>query len=264
MAERWPRSRCCTRPNAVLPRTALSARRRRQASGRSSSTGSRRCTRRRRSRRSSPPRTAPTAALLDADGDLALPVLDYEHAGPDGVAAAATTPCARRSRRPARRACRPASISGRSCSGRRRPSPTRSRGSRAILTYPQYWGFRLTAASRPTRRRSLGCHTDLWNPQPRAISRRSSTDIGLAKTDGAGAGRATTVLGPLSPDVATATGLPPETPVLWRHPRLRTPRSCRTCVARPAPFARRVDRHLGDRHGDRGARRQGSIRRAIP
>ena len=28
-----------------------------------------------------------TAALLDADGDLALPVLDYEHDGPDTLAA---------------------------------------------------------------------------------------------------------------------------------------------------------------------------------
>ena len=29
---------------------------------------------------------AATAALIDANGDLALPVLDYEHAGPDDVA----------------------------------------------------------------------------------------------------------------------------------------------------------------------------------
>ncbi len=38
-----------------------------------------------------------------------------------------------------------------------------------ILTYPQYWAFRLTgvAANEVT---SLGCHTDLWNPTAGAYS----------------------------------------------------------------------------------------------
>ena len=79
------------------------------------------------------------------------------------------SPSGRLSPKPARRACRSASISARRSSGRQKPSPASSRKVRSILTYPQYWAWRLSgvAASEVT---SLGCHSDLWNPHRRTFS----------------------------------------------------------------------------------------------
>ena len=39
----------------------------------------------------------------------------------------------------------------------------------AIVTYPQYWSFRLTGVS-ATEVTSLGAHTDLWKPEARDYS----------------------------------------------------------------------------------------------
>ncbi|GAB0119323.1 FGGY-family carbohydrate kinase [Acidisoma sp. 7E03] len=82
---------------------------------------------------------------------------------------------------------------------------------RSILTYPQYWSWRLSgiAASEVT---SLGCHTDLWNP---AEARFSS----LVTAEGWGAllpplRPARARLGPLAQAVAEATGLPADCAVI--------------------------------------------------
>jgi sugar (pentulose or hexulose) kinase len=80
-----------------------------------------------------------------------------------------------------------------------------------ILTYPQYWAWRLSgvAASEIT---SLGCHTDLWLPAQNTFSH-------LAHTQG-WAGYfpplqpANHPLGVLSPQIAAATGLSPKCIVL--------------------------------------------------
>ena len=82
---------------------------------------------------------------------------------------------------------------------------------RAILTYPQYWSWRLSgvAASEVT---SLGCHTDLWNPAAQGFST-------LVLDRGWGGlmpplRPARAVLGPLRQEVAEATGLPADCSVI--------------------------------------------------
>ena len=103
-----------------------------------------------------------TAALLDADGGLALPVLDYEFGGPDSL-------------RPDYEAVRPAFAEsgtpplplglnlGAQLFWQARMFAADFARVSSILMYPQYWGFRLSGvlANEAT---SLGCHTDLWAP----------------------------------------------------------------------------------------------------
>ncbi|MEZ5477680.1 MAG: FGGY family carbohydrate kinase [Thiolinea sp.] len=76
-----------------------------------------------------------------------------------------------------------------------------------ILMYPQYWGWRLSgrAVSEVT---SLGCHTDLWNPQQQQFSTLVDTMNWRALFPPLlAAGEA---LGPVLPELAQALGLPPE------------------------------------------------------
>ena len=103
-----------------------------------------------------------SAALLDAAGDLAMPVLDYEFTFPDKVVQAYE-------------AIRPdfaETYSPRLTGGlnlgaqlhyQRECFPEEFASVATILTYPQYWAHRLSgiAANEAT---SLGCHTDLWRP----------------------------------------------------------------------------------------------------
>lgn len=104
-------------------------------------------------------------ALLSGaeDGDgLALPVLDYEHDGPDTLAAeydAARPPFAETfSPR------LPCGLNlGAQLFWQQRRFADAFAGARRFLTYPQYWAWRLTGAM-ATERTSLGCHTDLWRP----------------------------------------------------------------------------------------------------
>lgn len=101
------------------------------------------------------------AALIDDTGALALPILDYEHPGPDDL--------------PAYTTCRPPFLEtgsprlpgglnlGAQIYWQSQTFPAKFARTAHILTYPQYWAHKLTgvAASEVT---SLGCHTDLWNP----------------------------------------------------------------------------------------------------
>lgn len=148
--------------------------------------------------------------LLDAKGDLAAPILDYEHDGPAKIAAQYD-------------AVRPAFIhtgSPRLANGLNvgaqlhwqfETDPELHARTAHILTYPQYWGHRLTGkiASDVT---SIGCHTDLWVPTQGHFS-----DL-VEKLDIVGkmapVRRSADVLGPILPHIAAATGLPADTPVL--------------------------------------------------
>ena len=111
-----------------------------------------------------------TAALVDANGDLALPVLDYEFAGPDGLRAAYE-----QVRPPFAETGTPRLPIGLNLGAQlfwqQKTFPDAFAKVSAILTYPQYWACSLTgvAASEVT---SLGCHTDLWNPYRRDFSAR--------------------------------------------------------------------------------------------
>lgn len=149
------------------------------------------------------------AVLLDGEGDLAAPMLDYEHPGPDALA-------------PDYDALRPdfaETGSPRLPLGLNlgaqlhwlfatRPE-LRARVAH-VLTYPQYWGWRLTGEM-ACDVCSLGCHTDLWNPWQGRFSVLVDR-LGLSDRM-APARRPAEVLGHLTPSVAAATGLPPHTPV---------------------------------------------------
>lgn len=149
-----------------------------------------------------------TAALL-ADDALALPVLDYEHHGPDEAAADYE-----RMRPGFGEALSPRLPVGLNLGAQlywqQHAFPDAFATVTAIVMYPQFWAMKLTgvAASEAT---SLGCHTDLWQP---GAGRFSSL------VDKAGwtalfppVRPAASVLGPVTADIAAATGLPPDTPV---------------------------------------------------
>lgn len=102
-----------------------------------------------------------SAALTDAEGELALPALDYEFTGPDELAAEydAVRPPFSESFTPRL----PGGLNlGAQLFWQARRFPEAFARARWILPYPQYWSYRLSgiAASEIT---SLGCHTDLWN-----------------------------------------------------------------------------------------------------
>jgi sugar (pentulose or hexulose) kinase len=170
--------------------------------------------------------------LIDRDGALAAPMLDYEHAGPDTLAAAydALRPPFAETGSPRL----PGGLNlGAQLHWQMAVMPELRGRVAQLLTYPQYWGFRLSG-ERATDVTSLGCHTDLWNPwrgEPSALVAR----LGLAGRI-APPRRPAETLGTLRPEIARATGLPPATTVaVGIHdsnasllPHL---------LGRPAPFA---------------------------
>lgn len=142
-------------------------------------------------------------AILNDDG-LLLPVLDYEYGGPDSISEAY---------RPLRGAFwetlspdLPGGLNvGRQLYWLEETFPSAFGRATAILLYPQYWVWRLSGAlaAEPT---SLGCHTDLWNPEAGTFSRLAE-DRGWAK-------RIPPVVHPwdtagtIRPALARKTGLP--------------------------------------------------------
>ena len=152
-----------------------------------------------------------TAVLLGENGSsLALPVLDYEHDGPDDLRSdyEAVRPPFAETGSPSL----PLGLNlGAQLYWQSRTFPEDFAAARAILMYPQYWAFRLTgvAASEAT---SLGCHTDLWNPEAGGFSslvERMRWQQLFPPLRAAG-----DVLGPILPEIADRTGLDPATPVL--------------------------------------------------
>ena len=143
-----------------------------------------------------------SAALVRQDGSLALPVLDYEHDGPDGLAGeydAAAPPFSE-------------SFSPRLSIGlnlgaqlfwQQKRFPSEFAEAAHILTMPQYWAMRLTgvAASEAT---SLGAHTDLWQPQKADFS-SLVTSQGWRKLFPP-LRSAFDILGPLKPEIAAGIG----------------------------------------------------------
>ncbi|MEP6017267.1 MAG: FGGY-family carbohydrate kinase [Paracoccaceae bacterium] len=148
--------------------------------------------------------------LLDQDGHLAAPVLDYEHDGPAQTAAEydAIRPAFEQTGSP--RLSNGLNV-GAQLHWMFQTDPDLKSRTAHILTYPQYWGHRLTGeiASDVT---SIGCHTDLWLPQQGTFS-----DL-VEKLDIADKMapviNSTQRLGSIRPAIATVTSLPPDTPVM--------------------------------------------------
>lgn len=149
-----------------------------------------------------------TAALMGEDG-LALPVVDYEDPGPDGLAAAydrlrppfAETLSARL----------PGGLNvGAMVFWLSRTFPRDFAKVRAIIGYPQFWTWRMTGAVLGEVT-SYGCHTDLWAPlegEPSSLARAEGWDRLMPPPQ-----PAISVAGPVRAEVAAATGLDPATPV---------------------------------------------------
>lgn len=149
------------------------------------------------------------AALLDAAGGLAAPVMDYEFSGPDDMRAAYDAI------RPAfEETGSPGLPGGLNLGAQLHYMLMRDQGllerTANVVMWPQYWGYRLTGrfASDVC---SLGCHTDLWNPH--ASSWSSLADkLGLVGKL-APPRRPGEVLGTLIPELQDDLGLGP-VPVL--------------------------------------------------
>ncbi|MGR3501038.1 FGGY-family carbohydrate kinase [Pseudaestuariivita sp.] len=149
------------------------------------------------------------AALIGHDGDLAAPILDYEHDGPAETAAAydalrppfAETGAARL----------PKGLNlGAQLHWQFAEDPGLRDRTMAVVTYPQYWGYRLTGAF-ACDVSSLGCHTDLWSPGSGTFSTLVES-LGIADLIGAPR-KGSDILGQLRPAIVDQTGLSPATPV---------------------------------------------------
>lgn len=150
-----------------------------------------------------------SVVVLDAAGELAAPMLDYEHPGPDDLAAgydAIRPPFAETG---SARLPRGLNVGAQLFWMLRTDPALRDRVAH-VLTYPGYWGWRLTGqiSSDVT---SLGCHTDLWEPEAGRFS-ALVTRLGLTEKM-APPRHPGEVLGRLRPRIAAQTGLAADTPV---------------------------------------------------
>jgi sugar (pentulose or hexulose) kinase len=150
-----------------------------------------------------------SAALVAEDGSLVLPVLDYEHAGPDALDAdySKVRPPFSESFTPPL----PGGLNlGKQLFWQARRFPEAFAKAKWILTYPQYWSFRLTgvAASEIT---SIGCHTDLWDFNAEQFSSLVRNEGWTEKFPPIRP--ASDALGPVLPELAQRLGLPEGIPV---------------------------------------------------
>ena len=150
-----------------------------------------------------------SAALLDEHGALALPVLDYEYVYPSEIREAY-----QRLRPTFSETFSPALTGGLNLGAQLHYQQTRfprefARVS-SIVTYPQYWAFRLTGV-RANEASSLGCQTDLWEP----VAGRFSGLVDALGIRGlmAPIRSAFDALGFVSPDLAGELGLGGAVPV---------------------------------------------------
>lgn len=150
-----------------------------------------------------------SAVLLDKKGELAMPMLDYEHDyGPEIRAAYA------RIKPPFEETFSPTLSLGLNVGAQlhylKTKFPDNFADVHCILTYPQYWAYRLTGIA-SVEVTSLGCHTDLWRP-------KSGTYSSLVESLGL-EGKfpplrsAFDALGTLRPEIADEIGLSPPVPV---------------------------------------------------
>ncbi len=148
-------------------------------------------------------------ALLDANGELVLPVMDYEDAQPDALDAdyRQLRPLFAETGSPRL----PMGLNaGAMLHWQMRTFPKEFARAASIVPWPQYWAYRLTGVL-ATEATSLGVHTDLWNPHE---GRYSSlvTALGWERLM-PDLRPASDVLGPVLPELAEKLGLPLGIPV---------------------------------------------------
>ncbi|WP_201830107.1 FGGY-family carbohydrate kinase [Microvirga zambiensis] len=149
-----------------------------------------------------------SGALLKDDG-LALPVLDYEFRYPAEIEAAYDT-----IRPPFAETFSPRLPGGLNLGAQfhyqKNAFPEAFARVRTIVTYPQYWAWRLTGIA-ATEVTSLGCHTDLWYPREGRFSALVDA-LGIGD-DLAPVRNPSDVLGNVTEGVAAAIGLAHPVPV---------------------------------------------------
>ncbi|WP_434055976.1 MAG: FGGY-family carbohydrate kinase [Roseibium sp.] len=150
-----------------------------------------------------------SGVLLDACGDFAAPVMDYEFSGPDELASEYDDMRPDFAETGSPRLGMGLNI-GAQLFWQFRSDPGLADRAAAFLTYPQYWVFRLTGVQ-ANEVSSLGCHTDLWKPR----QQRYSSLVGELGLSGkmAPVRRANDCLGTVTTEVAQRTGLSPRTAV---------------------------------------------------
>jgi sugar (pentulose or hexulose) kinase len=150
-----------------------------------------------------------SAALIDVEGNLSLPVLDYEYAGPDKLKneydrirpdfSETFTPRL------------PVGLNlGAQLYWQARSYPGEWERTRWVLPYPQYWSYRLTGVP-SSEITSLGCHTDLWNFETDLYSSLVLKQGWLPKMPEVRP--ASDVLGLVLPQLGKELGLRPRVPV---------------------------------------------------
>ncbi len=147
--------------------------------------------------------------LLDAAGDLAMPVLDYEHAGPDELTAEydAVRPGFAETGSPRL----PLGLNlGAQVFWQLETFPEQAARVARFVTWPQYWVSRLTGRF-VNDVTSLGCHTDLWAPGAGDFSGLVDR-LGL-RGKMAPVHRPADVIGPVLGQVAARTGIGGGVPV---------------------------------------------------
>ncbi len=150
-----------------------------------------------------------SAVLLAQDGGLAMPVIDYEYDYPQAIRDAYDG-----MRPPFEETLSPRLSGGLNIGAQihyqKAVFPEDFARVHTILTYPQYWAYRLTgvAANEVT---SLGCHSDLWNPRTGTYSSLVDT-LGIRSLM-APIRSAFDALGQVLPEVATEMELASQVPV---------------------------------------------------
>jgi len=147
--------------------------------------------------------------LLDGNGDLATPMLDYEFDGPETLATEYDLLRPDFSETGSPRLGMGLNVGAQLHWLLNRDEGLLDRTS-SIVTYPQYWSYRLTGvlANEVT---SLGCHTDLWCPLKKRFSSLADK-LGIAGKL-APVKQASSVLGFLLPQIAETIGLHSGVPV---------------------------------------------------
>ena len=140
---------------------------------------------------------------LVAGERLALPILDYEHDGPEEVRASYRQVCGDFSETLSPDL--PNGLNaGRQLFWLSRKFPEAFEETETILPYPQYWVWRLTGL-KVAEVTSLGCHTDLWAPRAAAYS-RFAVNQGWDRLFPPLV-RAWDVVGSIDPEIARRTGI---------------------------------------------------------
>ena len=148
--------------------------------------------------------------LLDHDGNLAAPVLDYEHTGPDLVKAEYEKIRPSFAETGSPRLGMGLNV-GAQLFWQFKTDPSLQDRVKSIVTYPQYWSYLLTGVA-STDVTSLGCHTDLWNPKKGCFS--TLCDILNITEKMAPTKLPSDVLGYVLPGVSELPGLRNDTPVV--------------------------------------------------